>query len=170
MQEVKKPSKRPLVFYYLIGMIILMVLNMTFFPAVLEKQVQELMEKLSDTLVIVTADHGHMNSRGVAIENYPKITECLKRGLSLEPRAVNFFVKEEKKQQFEEEFRKNFGDTFLLFTKKEVREKQLFGPGKEGAAFDGMLGDYLAVAVSDLSIYSHKKEADFFIGVQETHF
>ncbi len=41
MQEVKKPSKRPLVFYYLIGMLILMVLNMTFFPAVLEKQVQE---------------------------------------------------------------------------------------------------------------------------------
>ena len=131
----------------------------------LEKQVQELTEKLSNTLVIVTADHGHMDSRGVSIENYPKITECLKRGLSLEPRAVNFFVKEEKKQQFEEEFRKNFGDTFLLFTKKEVREKQLFGPGKEGAAFDGMLGDYLAVAVSDLSIYSHKKEADFFIGV-----
>ena len=30
MQEVKKPSKRPLVFYYLIGMLILMVLNMTF--------------------------------------------------------------------------------------------------------------------------------------------
>ena len=41
MQEVKKPSKRPLVFYYLIGMLILMVLNMTCFPAVLEKQVQE---------------------------------------------------------------------------------------------------------------------------------
>ena len=129
----------------------------------LEKQVQQLTEKLSNTLVIVTA--GHMNSRGVAIENYPKITECLNRGLSLEPRAVNFFVKEEKKQQFEEEFRKNFGDTFLLLTKEEVREKQLFGPGKEGAAFDGMLGNYLAAAVSDLSIYSHKKEADFFIGV-----
>ena len=41
MQEVKKPSKRPLVFYYLIGTLILMVLNMTFFPSVLEKQVQE---------------------------------------------------------------------------------------------------------------------------------
>ena len=41
MQEVKKPSKRPLIFYYLIGMLILMVLNMTFFPAVLEKPVQE---------------------------------------------------------------------------------------------------------------------------------
>ena len=41
MQEVKQPSKRPLVFYYLIGMLILMVLNMTFFPSVLQKQVQE---------------------------------------------------------------------------------------------------------------------------------
>ena len=41
MQEVKKPSKRPLIFYYLVGMLILMVLNMTFFPTVLEKQVQE---------------------------------------------------------------------------------------------------------------------------------
>ena len=107
-----------------------------------------------------------MNSRGVAIENYPKITECLKRGLSLEPRAVNFFVKEEKKQQFEEEFRKNFGDTFLLLTKEEVREKQLFGPGKEGAAFDENAREIILQWLwSDLSIYSHKKEADFFIGV-----
>ncbi len=41
MQEVKNPSKRPLVYYYIIAMLILMVLNMTFFPSVLEKKVQE---------------------------------------------------------------------------------------------------------------------------------
>ena len=41
MQEVKKPSKKPLIFYYVVAMLILMVLNMTFFPAVLEKQVKE---------------------------------------------------------------------------------------------------------------------------------
>ncbi len=41
MQEVKQPSKKPLIFYYLIAMLILMVLNMTFFPAILEKQVKE---------------------------------------------------------------------------------------------------------------------------------
>ena len=79
--------------------------------------------------------------------------------------VVNFFVKEEKKQQFEEEFRKNFSDTFLLLTKEEVREKKLFGPGKERSDFERMMGDYLAVAGDDLSIYSHKKEEDFFIGV-----
>ena len=41
MQEVKKPSKKPLIFYYVMAMLILMVLNMTFFPSVLEKQVKE---------------------------------------------------------------------------------------------------------------------------------
>ena len=41
MQEVKKPSKRPLICYYLAALLILMILNMTFFPAVLEKPVQD---------------------------------------------------------------------------------------------------------------------------------
>ena len=41
MQEVKKPSKRPLICYYLAALLILMLLNMTFFPAVLEKRSEE---------------------------------------------------------------------------------------------------------------------------------
>ena len=41
MQEVKKPSKRPLICYYLAALLILMILNMTFFPALLEKPVQD---------------------------------------------------------------------------------------------------------------------------------
>ena len=41
MQEVKKPSKRPLICYYLAALLILLILNMTFFPAVLEKPVQD---------------------------------------------------------------------------------------------------------------------------------
>ena len=41
IQEVKKPSKRPLICYYLAALLILMLLNMTFFPAVLEKPVQD---------------------------------------------------------------------------------------------------------------------------------
>ena len=41
MQEVKKPSKRPLICYYLAALLILMILNMTLFPAMLEKPVQD---------------------------------------------------------------------------------------------------------------------------------
>lgn len=131
----------------------------------LEKQVCKLCGELKNTLVIVTADHGHMDSAGVSIKDYPRIMECLVRMPSIEPRALNLFVKEGKEKQFEQEFQKEFGDKFLLWTKEKVLESQIFGEGLEHPNFRGMIGDYLAIATSDLSIYSTKEEKDFFVGV-----
>ena len=55
-----------------------------------------------------------MDSKGVSITDYPSITECLVRMPSIEPGALNLFVKAEKMEQFENEFKKAFGDKFLL--------------------------------------------------------
>ncbi|MGI5962126.1 MAG: ATP-dependent zinc metalloprotease FtsH [Lawsonibacter sp.] len=41
MQEVKKPSKRPLIYYYLLAMVVLMILNATLFPTILKEPVEE---------------------------------------------------------------------------------------------------------------------------------
>lgn len=131
----------------------------------LEKQVQQLCEELENSLVIVTADHGHVDSKGVSITDYPRITECFVRMPSIEPRALNLFIKEEKKEQFEHEFKKEFGDKFLLWTKKQILQNKIFGTGTVHPDFDKMLGDYLAIAIDDLSIYSTREEADYFIGV-----
>ncbi len=131
----------------------------------LEKQVQELTDKLEDTLFIVTADHGHMDSKCVALEDYPTIIECLVRMPSIEPRVLNLFVKEEKKQQFEEEFQSFFGEEFLLWPKQKVLDEKLFGAGAEHPTFRDMLGDYLAIAVGDISIFDTREEAEMFIGV-----
>lgn len=131
----------------------------------LEAQVQALCEKLSETLLIVTADHGLMDSVGAAITDYPQILECLVRMPSIEPRAVNFFVKDGMQERFRQEFQKEFGEKFLLLSKEQVRNAHLFGPGPEHPNFDGMLGDFLAVAVSDLSIYNSVEEKSHFIGV-----
>ena len=131
----------------------------------LEKQVQQLTDELNNTLIIITADHGHMDSRGVTITDYPRIMECLVRLPSIEPRALNLFVKEDKKVQFEYEFLQEFGDKFLLWTKQKVLDTHLFGTGKEHTYFRDMLGDYLAIAIDDLSIYNTGEEAEHFIGV-----
>lgn len=134
----------------------------------LEAQVKELCERISaskaDTLVIVTADHGHIDTKGVALVDYPRICECLTRLPSIEPRALNFFIKAGMEEQFVSEFNRKFSDSFLLFTKAEVLEKKFFGRGTESPAFRDMLGDYLAVATGDLCIYNTREEADFFIG------
>lgn len=71
----------------------------------------------------------------------------------MEPRVLNFFVKEDKKEIFEKEFKKAFGDKFLLMSMEEAIAKNLFGTGKHHENFRAMLGDYLAIATDDLSIY-----------------
>ena len=119
----------------------------------IEQVVSELTAGLSDTLFIITADHGHIDNRIMWIQDYPKLMDCLVRLPALEPRVLNFFIKEGMHETFEKEFRKEFGDSFVLLTKEEVFRRKLFGTGKPHPCFEGMLGDYLAIAVSDISIF-----------------
>ncbi len=131
----------------------------------LEKAIEEMSEKLEDTLLIITADHGHIDGKNVVITDYPAIMECLVRLPSIEPRALNLYVKEGKKEQFEREFRKEFGKDFVLLTKEEVYKEQLFGTGIPHENVDAMIGDYLAIAVTDLTIFNTKEEASEIVGV-----
>ena len=119
----------------------------------MEEAISELAAELTDSLVIVTADHGHIDTEDVDLRDYPEIWDCLVRTPSLEPRALNLFVKEDRREYFENAFKKQFGDRFLLMPMEEVIAHQLMGTGTPHEQFRGMLGDYLAIATGDLSIF-----------------
>ena len=76
----------------------------------LEERVEKLASKLEDTLLIVTADHGHVDCKNICIQDYPEVTECLVRNPSIEPRTLNLYIKDEYKAAFPEIFKKNFGE------------------------------------------------------------
>ena len=131
--------------------------HITSLLADIERETEALVSGLNDTLVLVTADHGMINSRSVLLEDYPNITECLVRMPSIEPRALNLFVKPECQAQFVQAFNRHFGGSFLLLSKQEVFSRGLFGTGNDHPQLDGMLGDFLAVATGDLAIRTHPK-------------
>ena len=121
----------------------------------LDDKTKELCDRLGDdTLIIITADHGHMDiKKHFVLTDYPKLKNMLARETSLETRAVNFFVKEGMIKAFQQEFKKQFSeDDFILSTKREVIDRRLFGDGTPNAKFDSCLGDFLVIAVSDASI------------------
>jgi predicted AlkP superfamily pyrophosphatase or phosphodiesterase len=62
----------------------------------LNNRIEKLSKKLKDTIIFVVADHGHHDVENLFIKDYPDIEDCLLRNTSLEPRAVNFFIKENK--------------------------------------------------------------------------
>lgn len=130
----------------------------------LEKRVEEFAEGLSDTLLFITADHGHMDSKNLCILDYPEIMKCLVRMPGIEPRALNLFIKDEYKDEFPVLFEKTFGDKFWLLPKEEVIERKLFGLGKEHPKFRDKLGDFLAIAVSDTSLFNTHVEAKLMPG------
>ncbi|SNU05694.1 Predicted pyrophosphatase or phosphodiesterase, AlkP superfamily [Lachnospiraceae bacterium] len=131
----------------------------------LEERVEKLASKLEDTLLFITADHGHMDSRNICILDYPEVMECLLRLPSIEPRTINLFVKDEYMDTFPEIFKKNFGeDDFLLLTKEEVLDDKVFGIGENRDDLADMLGDYVAFSISDVSIFVSHYEAQIMPG------
>lgn len=90
----------------------------------------------------------------------------LKRPASIEPRALSFFVKDEYKKVFKEEFEKEFPGKFIVLTKQEVYDRHLFGYGAAHPRVDAFLGDFLAVAVSDLLLLIIAKTIVLLPGTQ----
>jgi len=115
-----------------------------------ENKIKEMCDKLDkDTLVIISADHGHKDIEKVySILDYPEIQECLIIPPSLESRTVAFWVKEDMKKEFEERFKNAFADEFLLMTKNEFFDKHLLGYGEKHPKIDDFIGNYIALSVS----------------------
>jgi len=118
----------------------------------LNKRIENLSTKLKDTIIFVVADHGHKNVINIDLNDYPDVVECLVRNTSIEPRAVNFFIKAEKKEEFERLFKKYFSNDFDLYDKEDVINSKLFGDGEENEIFRDSLGDYLAIGKTDKTI------------------
>ncbi len=130
----------------------------------INKTVEKLCRKLKNSVVVVTADHGLVDSKRAFIEEHPNIWNMLRMPASIEPRALSLFVKDEYKNIFKEEFEKEFPGKFLVLTKQEVYDRHLFGYGEPHPRVDEFLGDFLAVAVSDLLLFNYRENDRFVAG------
>jgi len=71
-------------------------------------KVEELCGSLRDTLVIVTADHGHCNLHYDMISEHPDIENMMERPIAIECRAACFYIKPEYRSQFPGAFYRSF--------------------------------------------------------------
>ncbi len=122
------------------------------------KRLNAFMKKLAnqnkDTLFILVADHGHINTEYIDISKYPDLYSLISRPACLEKRSPSFFIKEGKENEFKELFNKYFGNEFDLLSKEEVIACKLFG---EGEIRDGVLetfGQFVALSRGKYSLYS----------------
>ena len=113
-----------------------------------EEKIEKMCEKLTeDTLVIISADHGHKDiEKAYTLLDYPEILDCLIMPASLESRVVTFWVKEDMKKEFEERFNNVFGELFWLMTREEFLEKNFLGFGEKHKKIEDFIGNYIALS------------------------
>lgn len=114
----------------------------------LNEKIENLANSLKDSLLIITADHGQIDiEHNVMLNEICEICDCLRLPPAIEPRTVGFYIKPEKKTDFEQAFAKLFKDEFILLPAEEFLERGYMGEGKEHPKLREFLGDYVALAV-----------------------
>lgn len=128
-----------------------------------EGELQVLAETCPDTLFILTADHGFIDIEGRNLEDFPELMATMSRPPSIEPRALNIFLKPGKDERFLQEFQTVAGSSYRVFSKAEVLGSQLFGPPPYHPNLASMVGDYLAVATDRLTLFPNQEYMDSMI-------
>lgn len=103
-----------------------------------------------ETLIIVIADHGHVECKYKTLSENKELFNMLARTTSLEPRACAMKLREEiDKKYFEELFLQVYGSDFKLYSKEEVIKNHLFGKELKHSIVNDNIGDYIAIAIKD---------------------
>jgi hypothetical protein len=99
----------------------------------------------TDTLLLVTADHGHVDTTEgdrVNLVDHPDLADCLALPLCGEPRAAFCYVRPRRLDKFERYCREHLDDKLELFPSPALIEKGLFGRGEPNPRLEERVGDY----------------------------
>lgn len=116
-----------------------------------EKINQFAQELADDTLLIIVADHGHIEVEPIYLKKDQVLFSYLERNPSNEGRCCTFKVKNECKKDFITHFNHNYQDYFKLYSKEEFIKKGMIGEQQNdiNPRLDDFLGDYIACAISN---------------------
>ena len=109
----------------------------------INEAIEKLYNDIDDTLMIITADHGHIDIEGF-VEFYKdtELNEMLEYVPFLDARSPAFKVKKGRENEFEVGFNQKYGKDFKLFKSKQLIEEGVFGPVGD---YGYLLGDYIAI-------------------------
>ena len=111
----------------------------------INRHLESLFAELDDTLIVITADHSHIDVlEYVEFYKDKELNNLLACPPYLDGRAVAFKVKAGKEEEFARGFKEKYQEDFVLFETKWLIENNYFGKGD----FGSLLGDFIAVGTS----------------------
>lgn len=117
----------------------------------IDEEIARCMDRVrgSDTLLIVTADHGQVDTRDdseICVNDHPEWQDMLLLPLCGERRASYAYVRHERRADFERYVTEHFADALALMPSADVIEQGWFGHGDAHPELRNRVGDYLLLA------------------------
>jgi predicted AlkP superfamily pyrophosphatase or phosphodiesterase len=122
----------------------------------LDKKIASFVKYLKDTTLIITADHGQINtpkSKIINLNDHPKLQETLSIPMCGEHRFAYFYIKQGKQKQFEKYVKSKLNKYCHLFKSKDLVKRNLFGLGSPNKKFLNRIGDYTMIMKHNHAIY-----------------
>jgi len=133
----------------------------------LDKKITSLVKSLkgTDTTLIITADHGHIDTKHILLENHPKLKETLRMPLCGETRFPYCYIKPEKEKQFKNYIKTKMKKYCTLHKPEDFIKQGFFGPLKKiHPKFKDRIGDYILIMKENYALYEklpNQKEYHF---------
>lgn len=103
----------------------------------------------SDTLVLVTADHGLIDIRKdqhLQVEQHPALQQMLQLPPCGESRAAFCYLRSGSQHDFEQYMAQYYAELFDVMPSEQLIEQQLFGRGEPSARLRQRVGDFTVLA------------------------
>lgn len=117
-----------------------------------------------DTLLIISADHGHTNIKNIEFYHCTTLLKMLNRKPSNDSRCITFSVKEEYRTIFPKLFTDLFGYAYDILPSSEAMYREYFGKRNEiphTRVYD-FLADFVAIAKNEYCFnYKGEEPIDF---------
>jgi hypothetical protein len=108
---------------------------------------------VTDTLFIISADHGMTDlDEEILLHRFADLRECFVIPPFCEGRAASFYIKYDKRSDFERLFHNYFSGEFILLSKRDILSKELLGQGKTHPKTLDFIGDYVACAIGSKTL------------------
>lgn len=116
------------------------------------KGLEALQKQTENVLFIVVADHGQIDVKGeIDFYNDKELNDMLLCPAFLDARTPAFWVRPDKKAEFEEKFTNRYGKDFVLYKTEDLIREGYFGDRGE---YGYLLGDYIAIGTDTDKLFN----------------
>lgn len=132
------------------------------------QEIEKFVNKLSllkndDVEIIITADHGQNNVSWDIIIDMEKYKSIFYSLPSIDFNMASYYVKEDKKNEFEKMFKEDFEDKMYLFKTEEFIDSNIFGFDNISEYMKSSLGEYISVC-NDGYCFINSLDIDKYLG------